>query len=501
MANVNLTLQNARTTVENAVLFQVLLAVGRRLWTPADIPTLRTIQTYATSGSGETVRDINDLAFVTSAGLTYRWSTTATGADDGVTTIIPNDLPPGNPGRWLQTTSTVSGGYLRRCALYNDDPDDEEAVIRAMAQLPAVLITYSGGKHKPKSKQPGSLYWWEGSFVAWVIATDMRGGQTARQGSLVGTEAATNPGTSAMLGDLKATLAGLSGEDLSLPDVAYIEIGDEYPVAKSVANRRFVEALEFKVYATLTPGDPLAQPLSDPYEFNVQEQLAGEPNQANAPAPPTLGPTPGPLPSGGNIIFDPNNYVSAGMQCPLGASLTQTIAAGAAIVGGVGVNPVATPNTFPASSATYRDLLPNGSYVFQSTKVGQNPPPVTLNALRVGVTITDASSVVADEFLCDSLVNFGPQNKVSPPTLQSIALTPNPASVPHGSNFQFTATGTYSDGSTQDLTFGGLTWQSSNPAVATITNYGQAQNTNAGTTNITASLGGVTSPPDTLTVT
>ena len=58
---------------------------------------------------------------------------------------------------------------------------------------------------------------------------------------------------------------------------------------------------------------------------------------------------------------------------------------------------------------------------------------------------------------------------VTPAVLVSIAVTPAGSSAPVGSAPAFTATGSYSDGSTQDLT-GSVTWSSSDPAVATISN-------------------------------
>ncbi len=64
---------------------------------------------------------------------------------------------------------------------------------------------------------------------------------------------------------------------------------------------------------------------------------------------------------------------------------------------------------------------------------------------------------------------------------------------------QFTATGIYTDGSNKDLT-GQVTWASATPAVATISSTGLAQALATGTTQITASSNGVTSPADTLTV-
>jgi len=84
-------------------------------------------------------------------------------------------------------------------------------------------------------------------------------------------------------------------------------------------------------------------------------------------------------------------------------------------------------------------------------------------------------------------------------TLVSIAVTPtNPSIVPDNSQ-QFTATGTYSDGTTDDITTE-VTWSSSDTSVATIDGSGYATAITAGTTTITATLGDI-SGATTLTVT
>jgi hypothetical protein len=67
-----------------------------------------------------------------------------------------------------------------------------------------------------------------------------------------------------------------------------------------------------------------------------------------------------------------------------------------------------------------------------------------------------------------------------------------------GSTKQFTATGTYSDGSAQNLS-SQVTWTSSKTAVAAINANGLATGVSAGATVISAALSGVTGP-DTLTV-
>src|SRR5206468_3033740 len=80
---------------------------------------------------------------------------------------------------------------------------------------------------------------------------------------------------------------------------------------------------------------------------------------------------------------------------------------------------------------------------------------------------------------------------VGPAVLVSIAVTPANPSIGRGTTQQFVATGTYSDGSTLDLT-STATWLSSNAAVASISAGGLATGVAPGTTLIRSSLGGVT---------
>ena len=79
---------------------------------------------------------------------------------------------------------------------------------------------------------------------------------------------------------------------------------------------------------------------------------------------------------------------------------------------------------------------------------------------------------------------------VNSATLVSIAVTPADSSMAVGTTKQFTATGTLSDSSTQDLTLSVL-WGSSSPATATINNQGSVGSLAAGTTTISATLGAV----------
>src|SRR5205823_5614252 len=87
---------------------------------------------------------------------------------------------------------------------------------------------------------------------------------------------------------------------------------------------------------------------------------------------------------------------------------------------------------------------------------------------------------------------------VGPAVLQTITLSPQNATVGKGTTQQFTATGHYSDSTTQDLT-ALVTWSSSDSTVVSIDNSGLATNRKFGTVTITAALGSVTNST-TLTV-
>ena len=89
---------------------------------------------------------------------------------------------------------------------------------------------------------------------------------------------------------------------------------------------------------------------------------------------------------------------------------------------------------------------------------------------------------------------------VTAPTLQSIAVTPSSPSIVTGGTLQLTATGTYSDTSTANIT-SQVTWSSATSSVATINAAGLATGVGIGTSNISASMGSITSPADQLTVT
>jgi hypothetical protein len=121
----------------------------------------------------------------------------------------------------------------------------------------------------------------------------------------------------------------------------------------------------------------------------------------------------------------------------------------------------------------------NGGYTVTPTKAGLTFNPTSLPATVNGANVTN--------------VNF------TAPQLSSIAVTPANPSLTKGKTQQFTATGTFSDGSTQNLT-STAAWSSSTLTVATISTAGLATSVGTGSTTIQASSGSINGST-TLTVT
>jgi hypothetical protein len=80
---------------------------------------------------------------------------------------------------------------------------------------------------------------------------------------------------------------------------------------------------------------------------------------------------------------------------------------------------------------------------------------------------------------------------VTPAALTGITVAPNVVFVGVGSNRQYSATGTFSDGSTRDLTHS-VVWSTSGAALATVDSYGLATSTGNGTAQIIATAGSIT---------
>jgi uncharacterized protein YjdB len=118
--------------------------------------------------------------------------------------------------------------------------------------------------------------------------------------------------------------------------------------------------------------------------------------------------------------------------------------------------------------------------------------------LATGVAVGSTSITATESGITSPAVTLTVITSTS--GLASIAVTPAfPSDLGVGASLQLAAVGTYTDGTTADIT-SKVTWTSSNSSVAAIFANGAVTGEGSGTTNITAVLSGVTSPSLKLTV-
>ncbi|MCK9363820.1 MAG: Ig-like domain-containing protein [Syntrophales bacterium] len=142
------------------------------------------------------------------------------------------------------------------------------------------------------------------------------------------------------------------------------------------------------------------------------------------------------------------------------------------------------------SDGTSHDISNIATWTSGTIGVATVVSPGITTGLSVGMAMITATSGYAS----GSATLF-----VSSATLVSIAVTPTMASIPMGLTQSFVATGTYSDGTTHDIS-NIATWTSGAIAVATVVSPGVATGVSTGTATITATSGGK-SGSATLTVT
>ena len=155
--------------------------------------------------------------------------------------------------------------------------------------------------------------------------------------------------------------------------------------------------------------------------------------------------------------------------------------------------PVHTDQQFTAtgsySDGSSRDLTALVTWQSSSTASAT----IDVNGLLTGVA---AGSTTVSATL--GSVTKSTTVTITAPTISFISVTPVGLTLGIGINQQYTATATYSDGSTQDLV-SGVTWSSSSTSVATINSSGLTTTVAAGTTTITATMGAL-SDTSTLTI-
>lgn len=177
-------------------------------------------------------------------------------------------------------------------------------------------------------------------------------------------------------------------------------------------------------------------------------------------------------------VFIPFGYWTK-KEYLVGITVSQSV-----VSGGIGASATITAQAIysPSRSANVTN---------SATWTSSNPAVATVSNGVISYVAAGTATVTA---------TYGPFSQnisvtVAAKTLLSIAVTPTNSSMAVNATKDYTATATYSDASTQDVTLS-VTWVSTNTGFATISNTaptrGRATGVAAGTTSIQATLGAIT---------
>ena len=147
-----------------------------------------------------------------------------------------------------------------------------------------------------------------------------------------------------------------------------------------------------------------------------------------------------------------------------------------------GTQPFTATGTF--SDGSQQDLTSTATWTSLSASVATIDPSGLATTVTIGLTTITANlnSIVGSTTLTVT---------VQPPVLTAISVSPANGSLFIGQNQQFYATGTFSDGSQQDVTQS-VAWSSTQTTVAGISVTGLVSAASGGMTTITAASGGIT---------
>lgn len=159
-------------------------------------------------------------------------------------------------------------------------------------------------------------------------------------------------------------------------------------------------------------------------------------------------------------------------------------------------SPIGVPVTLTATG-TYSDGA-NGNISGSVSWSSSDPNVATVNASGVAATLAQGrTGIIATAAGIASNSSF---LTVTPPVLASIAINPASAAVAKGLTTSFTASGTYTDGTSADIS-DQVVWATGDSAVATIgVNTGVATGIAVGNTTVAASSRGIAAPAANLAV-
>ena len=282
---------------------------------------------------------------------------------------------------------------------------------------------------------------------------------------------ATNPGIAASLTQgtaiVTANAAGIAGSatlTVSAPTLVSIQLSPEGPTIPLGGTQQFT--------ATGTYTDGSTQDLTTSANWSSSASVVATINSSGLAAG---------LFQGVATIQVSSGSVSATTNLNIGSAALVSVAM--------------SPASATIAAGTTQQYLATGTYSDGSTQNitglvawSSLSSVATINNAGLALGMSQGSTTVSASF---ESISVSVPLTVGPPNLVSLSITPNFASLSIGAAQQFIATGTYTDGTTQNLT-SSSSWGSSNPGVLGVSNSGLATASSIGAVTITATSGSVT---------
>lgn len=378
-----LDIRTATTDVQDAIVRALELAYLRRYPESADLTALSLVDS-------EKLPD-RALVYVQSEGVVYRLSKAST-----LSVALPDIVPAAGNGRWIRQASTMTMGpnyfapiYRVRYGVVNAveafQGDMSEFLDRLMGQRPAFGVEVIEDDLQLRAQRQGSIYDAKWKVIIHATTFNYRHGSDALYGSDVAEDSgiASERGIYRLMGDARYLLAGT---DLGLGlCIKFASIdGNGRLVEKQLGQRYFRGEIDLTVHGTV---QILDEDLFPQWAASIERYETGTPD---------------------GRAFDPANFVAQGLRIQPQSGLSAAPVPGVAYFDGQPVSVSPGLHVFSANSDTYRDLLPNGTLIYLEADVGQPAPSQTPNSLRVGVTRTDATSIIADTLLCSYRLTSAP---------------------------------------------------------------------------------------------
>lgn len=273
-------------------------------------------------------------------------------------------------------------------------------------------------------------------------------------------------GTSVGFATVSATLSGVTGSTNINVTTAVVQ-----SIAVTPANTTIAKGSVAQLTATATFSDATTQDVTGQASWTTSPTGFASVDTAGRATGTALGSTTVTATLRGISGSTSLTVVSAVLQSIAVTPANRTVATGTALQ---------LTATGRYSDGTFQDLTTQVSWTTSPAGI------VTVNgsglATGVGVGTTAVTGTLAG-------VSGATNVTVTNATLQSIAVTPASATMGVGSTVLFTATGTFSDSSTQDLS-GQVSWTTSPTGIAAVSAAGVASRVAVGSTTVTATLSG-----------